>query len=97
MMMIKEPKRWLAIATLVLLTSVFAAAQHRRGLDPAAVDAVAEGTAGATIASSRNLVSLSRMVVLPLDIFLLSVPQAWEQYSSALALANPASRSEKRK
>jgi hypothetical protein len=28
MMMIKEPKRWLAIATLVLLTSVFAAAQH---------------------------------------------------------------------
>lgn len=28
MMMIKEPKRWLAIATLILLTSVCAAAQH---------------------------------------------------------------------
>jgi hypothetical protein len=28
MVMIKEPKRWLAIATLVLLTSVFAVAQH---------------------------------------------------------------------
>ena len=45
----------------------------------AAVDAVAEGmagvTAGAIIATSRNLVSRSQMVVLPLDIFLLSVPQ----------------------
>ena len=67
----------------------------------AAVDAVAEGmagvTAGAIIATSRNLVSRSPTVVLPLDIFLLSVPQAWEQYSFAPALASPASRSEKRK
>ena len=29
MMMVKEPKRWLTVAALVLLTSVFAVAQHR--------------------------------------------------------------------
>ena len=28
MMMVREPKRWLAIVALVLLTSVFAVAQH---------------------------------------------------------------------
>ena len=87
MVMIKEPKRWLAIATLVLLTSVFAVAQHGASLDPETAGAAvvvagdataAEGMAGVTagVTISRNLVSRSRKAVLLPNISLPSVPRA---------------------
>ena len=107
MMKIREPKRWLAIAALVLLTSVFAVAQH--GARPyavemvgaTAVDVATEGTdgvmAGAIIATSRNLVSRSRRVVPLPNTFLLSAPPVWEVCSFALGSASPVSPSEKRK